>query len=80
MGSDSYNPATQQADTRRHVGMRAFRMTVDWMHVWAKAFAACLASAVKFVEALTVVQAVGATRGWRSALIESVLPRAGASR
>ncbi|MBN4097915.1 hypothetical protein [Methylobacterium sp. OT2] len=55
-------------------------MTVDWMHVWAKAFAACLASAVKFVEALTVVQAVGATRGWRSALIESVLPRAGASR
>ncbi len=55
-------------------------MTSDWMHAWPKAFAAFLASAVEFVEALPVVLAVGATRGWRGALIESVLRRAGASR
>ncbi len=43
-------------------------MTIDWMHVWPTALAAFLASAVEFVEALTVVLAVGAVRGWRSAL------------
>lgn len=55
-------------------------MTSDWMHAWPKAFAAFLASTVEFVEALPVVLAVGATRGWRGALIESLLRRAGASR
>ncbi|MCJ2016659.1 hypothetical protein MKK84_04330 [Methylobacterium sp. E-065] len=43
-------------------------MTIDWMHAWPTALAAFLASAVEFVEALTVVLAVGAVRGWRSAL------------
>lgn len=43
-------------------------MTIDWMHVWPTGLAAFLASAVEFVEALTVVLAVGAVRGWRSAL------------
>ena len=43
-------------------------MTIDWMHAWPTALAAFLASAVEFVEALTVVLAVGAMRGWRSAL------------
>lgn len=38
------------------------------MHAWPTALAAFLASAVEFVEALTVVLAVGAVRGWRSAL------------
>lgn len=43
-------------------------MTIDWMHAWPTALAAFLASAVEFVEALTVVLAVGAIRGWRGAL------------
>jgi uncharacterized membrane protein len=43
-------------------------MTVDWVHAWPTALAAFLASAVEFVEALTVVLAVGAVRGWRGAL------------
>ncbi|MCJ2049139.1 hypothetical protein [Methylobacterium sp. J-070] len=43
-------------------------MTVDWVHAWPTALAAFLASAVEFVEALTVVLAVGAMRGWRGAL------------
>jgi uncharacterized membrane protein len=37
-------------------------------HYFAAALAAFLASFVEFLEALTVVLAVGATRGWRSAL------------
>jgi uncharacterized membrane protein len=43
-------------------------MTVDWVHAWPPFVAAFLASAVEFVEALTVVLAVGAVRGWRGAL------------
>ena len=43
-------------------------MSVDWVHAWPTALAAFLASIVEFVEALTVVLAVGAVRGWRSAL------------
>ena len=39
-------------------------MTIDWMHAWPTALAAFLASAVEFIEALTVVLAVGAVRGW----------------
>lgn len=43
-------------------------MAADWVHAWPTALAAFLASAVEFVEALTVVLAVGAVRGWRGAL------------
>ena len=43
-------------------------MAIDWVHAWPTALAAFLASIVEFVEALTVVLAVGAVRGWRSAL------------
>lgn len=43
-------------------------MAIDWLHVWPTVGAAFLASIVEFVEALTVVLAVGAVRGWRSAL------------
>lgn len=43
-------------------------MTADWIHAWPTALAAFLASAVEFVEALTVVLAVGAVRGWLGAL------------
>lgn len=43
-------------------------MAVDWVHAWPTALAAFLASIVEFVEALTIVLAVGATRGWRNAL------------
>lgn len=42
-----------------------------WMHVGPTALAAFLASLVEAVEALTVVLAVGTTRGWRDALLGS---------
>jgi Ca2+/H+ antiporter, TMEM165/GDT1 family len=44
-------------------------MIVDWGHVWPTVTAAFLASLVEFVEALTVVLAVGAMRGWSGALL-----------
>ncbi|TXM73818.1 hypothetical protein FV226_08405 [Methylobacterium sp. WL12] len=43
-------------------------MAIDWVHAWPTALAAFLASIVEFVEALTIVLAVGATRGWQNAL------------
>jgi len=46
-------------------------MPIDWTHAGATVLAAFLASLVECVEALTVVLAVGATRGWRSALAGS---------
>jgi Ca2+/H+ antiporter, TMEM165/GDT1 family len=39
----------------------------DWIHTAPSALAAFLASLVEFVEALTIVLAVGTVRGWRSA-------------
>lgn len=44
---------------------------VDWGHAWPTVLAAFLASLVEFVEALTVVLAVGTIRGWRGALTGS---------
>jgi uncharacterized membrane protein len=41
---------------------------VDWMHAGPAILATFLASLVEFVEALTVVLAVGIVRGWRPAL------------
>jgi uncharacterized membrane protein len=41
---------------------------VDWVHSGPSILAAFLASLVEFVEALTVVLAVGVVRGWRPAL------------
>ncbi len=46
-------------------------MAIGWMHVWTATLAAFLASLVEFIEALTVVLAVGAVRGWRGALAGS---------
>ena len=43
--------------------------TMDWTHAGTAFTAAFLASTVEFVEAFTIVLAVGTTRGWRSALI-----------
>lgn len=43
-------------------------MIASWSHIGPTVIAAFLASMVEFVEALTVVLAVGVTRGWRSAL------------
>ncbi|MEW9622636.1 COG4280 domain-containing protein [Rhodanobacter geophilus] len=43
-------------------------MPIDWIHAGATVLASFLASLVECVEALTVVLAVGVTRGWRSAL------------
>jgi uncharacterized membrane protein len=45
---------------------------IDWSHAWTPFLAAFLASVVEFVEALTIVLAVGTTRGWRSAMIGAV--------
>ncbi len=42
---------------------------IDWAHSGAVVIAAFLASLVEFVEALTIVLAVGTVRGWRPALI-----------
>jgi Ca2+/H+ antiporter, TMEM165/GDT1 family len=44
-------------------------MHIDWVHAWPPVTAAFLASLVEFVEALTVVLAVGTGRGWSGALI-----------
>src|SRR6185437_1940406 len=41
---------------------------VSWAHAGPSVIAAFLASLVEFVEALTVVLAVGTVRGWRPAL------------
>jgi uncharacterized membrane protein len=46
-------------------------MIVNWGHAWPSIVAAFLASLVEFVEALTVVLAVGTVRGWRGALAGS---------
>lgn len=43
-------------------------LPVNWAHAGTAILAAFLASLVEFVEALTIVLAVGTTRGWRSAL------------
>lgn len=42
---------------------------MNWTHAGTAFIAAFLASVVEFVEAFTIVLAVGTTRGWRSALI-----------
>src|SRR5579884_435381 len=41
----------------------------NWSHVGPSVLASFLASLVEFVEALTIVLAVGSVRGWRPALI-----------
>lgn len=42
---------------------------IDWAHAGPSVLAAFLASLVEFVEALTIVLAVGTVRGWRPAII-----------
>lgn len=46
-------------------------ISIEWTHAGPSILAAFLASLVEFVEALTVVLAVGSTRGWRGALAGS---------
>ncbi len=46
-------------------------MNIGWTHIGTSVFAAFFASLVEFVEALTVVLAVGSIRGWRSAIAGS---------
>ena len=48
-------------------------MPIDLLHAGPTVLASFLASLVEFVEALTVVLAVGTVRGWRSALGGSAL-------
>jgi uncharacterized membrane protein len=43
-------------------------MAATWIHVAPTVIASFLASSVEFVEALTVILAVGSVRGWRDAL------------
>ncbi|HEU0229635.1 MAG TPA: hypothetical protein VFR20_03615 [Burkholderiaceae bacterium] len=47
-------------------------LQVDLMHGWPLMAAAFMASLVEFVEALTIVLAVGVARGWRDALSGSL--------
>jgi uncharacterized membrane protein len=47
---------------------------------WPPMLASFLASFVEFVEALTVVLAVGVVRGWRPALVAPAWPSACCSR
>jgi uncharacterized membrane protein len=46
---------------------------MSWTHITSSGLAAFLASLVEFVEALTIVLAVGTTRGWKSALAGTAL-------
>ena len=46
---------------------------ITWAHAGPSMLAAFLASLVEFIEALTVVLAVGAVRGWRGAIGGTVL-------
>ena len=46
-------------------------MDIGWTHIGTSVLAAFLASLVEFVEALTVLLAVGSIRGWRSAIAGS---------
>ena len=48
-------------------------MLINWTHVGPTVLAAFLASLVEFVEALTVVLAVGVVRGWRAALLGTAM-------
>jgi uncharacterized membrane protein len=45
------------------------RQMINWLHFGPSVTAAFLGSLVEFVEALTIVLAVGTVRGWRSALL-----------
>lgn len=45
---------------------------MNWAHAGTAILAAFLASLVEFVEALTIVLAVGTVRGWRPALIGAI--------
>ncbi|MCW3054163.1 MAG: hypothetical protein JWN14_3333, partial [Chthonomonadales bacterium] len=40
-----------------------------WAHIGPSVIASFLASLVEFIEALTIVLAVGTVRGWRPALL-----------
>ncbi len=42
---------------------------IQWTHTGTTALAAFLASLVEFVEALTIILAVGVSRGWRWSLL-----------
>src|SRR5260370_7803146 len=46
---------------------------MGWTHSASAVIASFLASLVEFVEALTIVLAVGVTRGWRSAITGALL-------
>ena len=48
-------------------------MDISWSHAAPSILAAFFASLVEFVEALTVILAVGSIRGWRSALTGTTL-------
>lgn len=45
-----------------------YALNIGWTHAGPTVLAAFLASLVEFVEALTVILAVGSVRGWRGAL------------
>src|SRR5216684_2607631 len=52
-----------------HLDEREGKSMPDWAHAGPAILASFLASLVEFVEALTIVLAVGTVRGWRPALL-----------
>jgi Ca2+/H+ antiporter, TMEM165/GDT1 family len=61
--------AENAARTHASVQGKISAMNLLWTHAGAIIAASFLASLVEFVEALTIVLAVGVERGWRSALL-----------
>jgi len=47
-------------------------MIIEWTHIGPAVTAAFLGSLVEFIEALTIVIAVGTVRGWRSAMLGTI--------
>lgn len=65
-------PPARAAPNEVELG-RPDMIDVGWTHAGASAAAAFLGSLVEFIEALTIVLAVGAVRGWLGALSGAVL-------
>jgi uncharacterized membrane protein len=61
-----YSPGPAKIHGRWERGMGS--LDIAWTHAAPSVLAAFLASLVEFVEALTVILAVGSVRGWRGAL------------
>src|SRR3981189_2305584 len=67
-GRIDVHAGTRAGSWDRAAAIRLEQLMTDWVHAGTSILPAFLASLVEFVEALTVVLAIGIVRGWRSAL------------